>query len=177
VLVQFPGHIRIQFLRSATNRAAARSTSPLAPKIESAVSARAKRSRTRCLAPAIPSWVTKVVLPNAASCPGLLAERRRVTLDVEQVVGDLERLAERAAIVVERLILFLRGLAEDRAGDAAIAQQRAGLHLLQPRDVDRLAITEPALARKVEHLAAGHAADPCGPRQRPGQCERTPASR
>src|SRR5258705_10427229 len=69
VLVQFPGHIRIQFLRSATNRAAARSTSPLAPKIESAVSARAKRSRTRFLARAIPSWVTKVVLPNAASCP------------------------------------------------------------------------------------------------------------
>src|SRR5258705_3039375 len=69
VLVQFRGHIRAQFLRSATNRAAARSTSPLVPKIESAVSARANRSRTRCLAPSIPSWVTKVVLPNAASCP------------------------------------------------------------------------------------------------------------
>src|SRR5260370_8607746 len=69
VLVQFPGHVRIQFLRSATNRAAARSTSPLAPKIESAVSARSKRSRTRCLAPSIPTWVTKVVLPNAAPCP------------------------------------------------------------------------------------------------------------
>src|ERR1700738_3122222 len=58
-----------QFLRSATNRAAARSTSPLAPKIASAESARPKRSRTRCLAPSIPSWVTKVVLPKAASLP------------------------------------------------------------------------------------------------------------
>src|SRR6195256_5501230 len=60
---------RLQFFRSATKRAAARSTSPLAPKIESAVSARASRSRTRCLAPSMPSWVTKVVLPNAASWP------------------------------------------------------------------------------------------------------------
>src|SRR6266436_2846576 len=65
----FACHRRLQFLRSATNRAAARSTSPLAPKIESAVSARANRSRTRCLAPSIPSWVTKVVLPKVASCP------------------------------------------------------------------------------------------------------------
>src|SRR5258707_1713894 len=91
---------------------------------------------------------------------GLLAERRRIALDVEQVVGDLERFTERAAIIVERLILFLRGLAEDRAGNAAIVQQLAGLHLLQPRDVDRLAVTEPALAGKVEHLATRHAADP-----------------
>src|SRR6266446_6270049 len=93
---------------------------------------------------------------------GLLAERRRVALDVEQIVGDLERLTERAAIVVERLILLLRGLAEDRAGNAGIAQ---------PRDVDRLAVAEPALAGKVEHLAARHAADPRGPRERAGQCE------
>src|SRR5450432_539274 len=62
-------HRRLQFFRSATKRAAARSTSPLAPKIESAVSARARRSLTRCLAPSMPSWVTKVVLPSAASCP------------------------------------------------------------------------------------------------------------
>ena len=56
---------RLQFLRSATKRAAARSTSPLAPKIDSAASARASRSRTRCLAPSMPSWVTKVVLPSS----------------------------------------------------------------------------------------------------------------
>src|SRR5437879_5552522 len=76
---------------------------------------------------------------------GLLAERGRVALDVEQIVGDLEGFAERAAVIVERLIFLLRGLAEDRAGDAAIAQQRAGLHLLHPRDVDRLAVAKPAL--------------------------------
>src|SRR3954471_24115520 len=52
---------------------------------------------------------------------GLLAERCRIALDVEQVVGDLEGFAERAAVVVERLIFFHRGLAEDGGGDAAIA--------------------------------------------------------
>ena len=39
---------------------------------------------------------------------GRLAERFGIAFDVEQVVGDLERLAERAAVIVERLIL-LRG--------------------------------------------------------------------
>ena len=117
----------------------------------------------------MPSWVTKVVLPSAASCAGLLAERRGVAFDVEQIVGDLEGFAERAAVIVERLIFLLRGLAEDGAGDAAEAQQRAGLHLLQPRDVDRLAVAEPAFAGEVEHLAADHAADAGGARQRPRQ--------
>src|SRR5882757_8561065 len=68
VLFEFLAHRALsresQFFRSATNRAAARSTSPLAPKIDSAESARARRSRTRCLAPSMPSWVTKVVLPS-----------------------------------------------------------------------------------------------------------------
>ena len=171
VLVEFlvGRHRRAQFLRSATKRAAARSTSPLAPKIDSADRPRASRSRTRCLAPSMPSWVTKVVLPSAASCAGRLAERRRVALDVEQIVGDLEGFAERAAVIVERLIFLLRGLAEDRAGDAAVAQQRAGLHLLQPRDVDRLAVAEAAFAGEIEHLAADHAADAGGARQRAGQ--------
>src|SRR3954454_13867 len=69
-ILGFPaGHLRLQFLRSATKRAAARSTSPLGPKIESAESAFASRSRTLCLAPSTPSWVTKVVLPRAASAP------------------------------------------------------------------------------------------------------------
>src|ERR1700730_17087414 len=101
--------------------------------------------------------------------PGLLAERCRVALDVEQIVGDLEGLAERMAVIVERLMLCRRGLPEDRAGDAAIAEQRAGLHLLQAGDVDRLTVAEPALAGEIEYLAADHAADSRGPRQRPRQ--------
>jgi hypothetical protein len=101
--------------------------------------------------------------------PGLLAERGRVALDVEQVVGDLEGFAERAAVVVERLVLLRRGLAEDGAGNAAIAQQCAGLHLLQPRDVDRFAVAEASFAGEVEHLAADHAAQSRGARQRTRQ--------
>ena len=50
-----------------------------------------------------------------------------------------------------------------------IAQQRAGLHLLQPRDVDRLAVAEAAFAGEVEHLAADHAADARRARQRARQ--------
>ena len=50
-----------------------------------------------------------------------------------------------------------------------IAQQRAGLHLLQPRDVDRLAVAEAAFAGKIQHLAADHAADARRARQRAGQ--------
>ena len=44
-----------------------------------------------------------------------------------------------------------------------------GLHLLQTRDIDRLAIAEPAFAGEIEHLAADHAADPRCARQRPRQ--------
>ena len=94
---------------------------------------------------------------------------RRGALDVEQVVGDLEGLAERFAVIVERLVFLLRGLAEDRAGDAAEAEQRAGLHLLHAGDVDRLAVAETAFAGEVEDLAAGHAADAGGAGQRAGQ--------
>src|SRR5262249_46235577 len=44
---------------------------------------------------------------------GRLAERGGIALDIEQIVGDLEGFAERAAVIVERLIFLLRGLAED----------------------------------------------------------------
>src|SRR6266852_2103572 len=52
---------------------------------------------------------------------GRLAEGRGIAFDVEQIVGDLEGFAERAAVIVERLVLRLGGLAEDRACDAAEA--------------------------------------------------------
>src|SRR5581483_11415941 len=43
---------------------------------------------------------------------GRLAERRRIALDVEQIIGDLEGFAQRLAVIVERLVLGLRGLSE-----------------------------------------------------------------
>src|ERR1700722_15108579 len=39
---------------------------------------------------------------------GLLSKRRRVAFDIEQVVGDLKGFAQRAAIIVQRPILFWR---------------------------------------------------------------------
>src|SRR3954469_24890231 len=41
---------------------------------------------------------------------GRFSQCRRVALDVEQIVGDLEGLAERLAVIVERLILLCRSL-------------------------------------------------------------------
>src|SRR4051812_38811964 len=54
---------------------------------------------------------------------GRFAQRGSVALHIEQVVGDLERLAERAAVIVQRLIFPWRGSAENCACDAAKAQQ------------------------------------------------------
>ncbi len=49
---------------------------------------------------------------------GFLAERCRIAFDIEQIVGDLEGFAERAAVIVERLVLrFPRRAAENRAGN------------------------------------------------------------
>src|SRR5258707_4464580 len=42
---------------------------------------------------------------------GLFAEGCGIAFDVEQVVGDLKGFAERAAVIVERLIFPRRGLA------------------------------------------------------------------
>src|SRR5579872_854580 len=95
-----------------------------------------------------------------------LAQRGRIALDVEQVVGNLEGFPKRAPVIVERLIFLLRGLPEDGAGDATEAQQRAGLHLLQPGDVDRFPVAEAAFAGEIQHLPADHAADAGAARQR-----------
>src|ERR1700709_1702567 len=46
-------------------------------------------------------------LAQGCVLPGLLAEGGGVALDVEQIVGDLECLAQRAAVIVERLIFLL----------------------------------------------------------------------
>src|SRR5215467_256652 len=64
----------------------------------------------------------------------LLADGSRVAFDIENVVGDLERLTERRAEPVYRRALTGVRLAEDRAGHAGIVQQRSGLHGLQCLD-------------------------------------------
>ncbi len=52
---------------------------------------------------------------------GRLADRLGIALDVEQVVGDLEGLADDGAEAVERLALGVLRFAEDRAGEATEA--------------------------------------------------------
>jgi len=73
----------------------------------SAESARPKRSRTRCLAPSNPELGDESGLAQRGVLAGLLAESRGIALDVEQIVGDLKGFAERAAVIVKRLV-FLR---------------------------------------------------------------------
>src|SRR5262245_43273754 len=81
----------------------------------------------------------------------LLADRRGIALDVENVIGDLERLTERDAETIDRRALARIRLTEDRAGHAGMVQQRAGLHCLQRLDLAfverRRALAEAALGR------------------------------
>jgi len=50
---------------------------------------------------------------------GLLADGGGVALDVEDVVGDLERLADRGAVALERGEALAVGFAQNRAGDGS----------------------------------------------------------
>src|SRR5262245_28678315 len=109
---------------------------------------------------------------------GRLSQRLGVTLDIEQVVCNLERLPERDAITVDAGSRLILGLAENCAGPASEADQCTGFHRLQRRDLvfgKLLLRLEAALRGKVEHLAAGHAAetrstgqfeDECNPHRR-----------
>src|SRR3569623_3137943 len=106
-------------------------------------------------------------LAERCGLSGRFAECCCVTFDVEQIVGDLERLAERVAVSIECRVLFLGGLTEQRARDAAIFQKRAGLHLLELGDIRRFLVAEAAFACEIHDLATGHAADPGRARQRP----------
>src|SRR5437763_5003082 len=99
---------------------------------------------------------------------GRFAHQGRIALDVEEIVGNLKRFADRCAKTCKRFALLCAGAAENAAGLAGEAQQRAGLHRLQ-HPYFALAVTdcaEAAFGCKVEHLAARHAAETGGARQR-----------
>src|SRR5262249_62266634 len=87
---------------------------------------------------------------------GGFADRRRIALDVEQVVGDLECLAKSGTVMLKRRPLAWIGLAQDGPGKTAKAQERSRLHCLQDLDIlfaelGRRSI-EPSFGREVEHL-------------------------
>src|ERR1700730_17453633 len=63
-----------------------------------------------------------------------LAGLRRRTLDIEEIVGDLEGKTEIMGVAAQRESRFRRRLAEDRAGLAGGCDERPGLEALQPRD-------------------------------------------
>ena len=88
-------------------------------------------------------------------------------LDVQQVVGDLERQAQIPRIVPQRPVRVRRRLAEDRSGDAGEFDDGAGLQRLQPGD--RRQIELGVLRLQVDHLAAHHAGRAAGLRQRQRQ--------
>ena len=61
-----------------------------------------------CLAPALPSTPTIVALPATASLPVALPTSAGSPSTIEQIVGDLEGLADRRAVALERLALLRR---------------------------------------------------------------------
>ena len=156
-------------MRSATKCAAARSTSPRAPNTDKRLVRLRQKIPNAFLGAVDAQLGDECGFAQRRVGAGRFAERSRVAFDIEKVVGDLEGFAERAAVSVERLIIFLRGLAEQRAGDAAVAEQRARLHLLHTRHVDRLAVAEAAFAGEIEKLPADHAANAGSARQRTRQ--------
>ena len=141
-------------------RAAARRVSAFAPNGASAASASAISASSRARAAAAPSAATSVALPAAASLPAALPMvgcrlRRRAGRRRSGTPGRSPRHSGRCRRV--RRV----GLAEDRAGAAGEADQRAGLHRLQGRDSrfrQGALVGEAAFGGEIEHLPAGHAA-------------------
>src|SRR5262249_62096944 len=89
----------------------------------------------------------------------LLADERRIAFDIEEIVGDLERLADGGAVAFERRALRGVGLPEDAAGMARELEQRPGLHRLKRGDLAlgqplRLLAVQAPPRGKHEHPAA-----------------------
>src|SRR5262249_36087630 len=109
----------------------------------------------------------KCCFPRGAVLAGRFADQSRIAFAVQQIIGDLNRFAARRAIAREPPGPRRAGAAENAAGLASEAKERAGLHRLkEPYLVGAMTDrTEAALGGEIEHLAAGHAADAGGARQ------------
>src|SRR4029077_13896428 len=90
-----------------------------------------------------------------------LAERGGIALDVEQIVGDLEGLAECVPVTIKGVVGALRGLAKDRARNTSKPDQCAGLHGVERHDLlfGQAGRVIAAFGCEIEHLASGHAAE------------------
>ena len=93
---------------------------------------------------------------------GSLAERLRVALHVEQIIRDLEGLADRGAIAIDVGARGGVGLSENCAGATGETDQRAGFHRLQRGDFVFTQATlrlEATFGGEIEHLPSRHAAE------------------
>ncbi|ESX68867.1 hypothetical protein X759_24445 [Mesorhizobium sp. LSHC420B00] len=89
----------------------------------------------------------------------------RVGGQVEQIVGKLKGKPDRRAELGQPFAVARRRAGNDGARFAGKADQRTGFHRLKPNDAS---LVRPALfGLEIEHLAADHAAGPCGA----GQCQ------
>ena len=146
------------------------STSPLVPKIDSAgVGARqtgraraASRRRSRL---GDEGGLAQTPRPGRSACPAPPRRPRR-RADSSAIWNDF---AQCAAVIVERLIFSGDAGPRSRRPDAPIARRRTGLHLLQARHIDRLAVAEPALAGGVERSGRRPCRQHRCARQRAGQ--------
>src|SRR5262249_59261460 len=87
------------------------------------------------------------------------AERFGVALDIEQVVGNLESLADRRAIAINTVKRSGISLAEDCAATAGKADQRTSFHRLQSCNfylAQRAFLLEAAFRGEIKHLSAVH---------------------
>lgn len=101
---------------------------------------------------------------------GSLADDCGVPFGVEEIVGDLKRLAQGSPIPQQRGAFARAGLAKHGAGAACELQQSAGLHRLQQLDLRHFELVrprlEPAFGHEIQHLAARHSPKTGRARQR-----------
>ncbi len=111
-----------QACRSATNFAPSIRIAAEDPNGASACSASATSSFNRALAAGHAKHADHRGLAGGGVLAGLFADQRRIAFEIEQIVGDLEGLADRRAVTLERRALRRRRLGENAAGLAAEAQ-------------------------------------------------------
>jgi hypothetical protein len=93
---------------------------------------------------------------------GSLTDRGAVTLDIEQIVRNLESFADRGTVSFERGLRFVVCPTQYGTADTREFEKRSGLHGLDQFDVIGVVFHlrgKTAFSGEIKHLAASHAAD------------------
>ena len=165
-----------QACRSATNLRAFDQNRGSRPNGASAVSASATSYRQPRLGAGAAEHADHRGLAGGGVLAGRFADQRRIAFEIEKIVGDLEGLADRRSIALERLALRRLGRGREcrRPRSRSAAARRSSSPAASARRSRRAAaapLHEAAFGGEIEHLAAGHAADAGGARQRPHQLD------